>query len=271
MMFERILTMQNDNIQCLHKRKVRFAIGIFSLYAIYAFVLVPLGTLFGSDIAYAGTMLLEITEMLYEIIELLAYVLAFATLINTRFCFGTSGGLQVFGIYVGAAAFRYVSIFLVSWKMNGVKVSQLGLELLFLLAYILLDVTQMTVALISTHLFCQKYERIFNVRQKALVARGEPVEDKLLYVVPYGGTVSGTNPLQISSIACGVIIMISRLVSRIIYDVSYGAPTSGADIAWMIFYYLGDITVSVLCCALIMLVIRRLDCRLDGEKTKASK
>ena len=246
----------------LKRRELQFTIAIFILYVIYALVLVPLNTYFGSDIVFAGTMLLELTELLYELIELLAYVLAFATLINCRFCFGLPSAFRIFWIYVGAASFRYIAIFLVSWKMNGLNLSNLGLELLFLLAYILLDVTQMIVAFVASHLFCSSFERVFSVRNRALLAKGAQEEDKLSYVVPYHGVISRSNPLQCSAIACGVIILIARVVSRVIYDVSYGAPTDAADLAWMIFYYLGDVTISVLACALIMLLVRKMDCKM---------
>lgn len=253
------------NNPMLRRRMLRFTVGIFSLYAIYSLILVPLNTHFGSNIVYAGTMLLELTELLYEIIELLAYAYAFAALINTRFCFGLRGAFCIFWIYLGAALFRYVSIFLISGYMSGINMSNLWLELLFLLAYVLLDATQMIVVFVGAHLLCLTYERVFTVRAKAQAARGEPVKDKCAYVVPYGGTLSMKNPLQASAVLCGIVILLARVIGRIIYDVSYGAPTGAADVAWMVFYYLGDITVSVLCCALIMLIIRRMDCRTAEE------
>ena len=255
----------------LKRRELQFTVAIFILYILYALVLVPLNTYIGSDIAFAGTMLLELTELLYELIELLAYALAFAALINCRFCFGLSSAFRVFWIYVGAASFRYIAIFLVSWKMNGLNLSNLGLELVFLLAYILLDVTQMIVAFVAAHLFCSSFERVFSVRSRALLVKGAAEEDKLSYVVPYRGVISRSNPLQCSAIACGVIILIARVVGRIIYDVSYGAPTDAADLAWMIFYYLGDVTISVLVCALIMLLVRKMDCKTESERLPKKK
>ena len=51
----------SSNNPMLRRRMLRFTVGIFSLYAIYSLILVPLNTHFGSDIVYAGTMLISMT------------------------------------------------------------------------------------------------------------------------------------------------------------------------------------------------------------------
>ena len=155
------------------------------------------------------------------------------------------------------SAVRYILTFFVSWKIDGLDISDLAFELLFLLIYVLLDVTQVAVVLALTHMLLKSKDAAHEIRTKALVSLGKPVPDHLEEEAQQCNIVSMHGPLHKATLIGGAMIAFVRVGGRIIYDIGYGAPADGGDLAWMVFYYMTDIAIAILGCAAIRLICLR--------------
>ena len=239
------------------KAKMRFFLIACIFYAVYSLVLLPLSEYVGSNIIFSGTYLYEILVFLCTATELAAFSWVFAFLISTRFAYGASASIRVLGLYAGALLIRYLATFLVSWRMEGFSGSDILFELIFIVVYILLDVTQAAVVLFVTHMLLRTRDAMYTVRAQALLSKGDCAPDPLVEERSSSfWTMSG--PLSAATLWAGALIAFVRVVGRAIYDIGYGAPTDGVDLAWMIVSYLADIALAVLCCALIRMLCLRL-------------
>ena len=220
------------------------------LYIVYAVILLPLSEYVGSNIIFQGTFLYEILSFLCTAVELTAFCWVFSWLISSRFAYGISASLKVLLLFAAALLVRYVLTFFVTWKMEGMSGSDLLFELVFMLIYILLDVTQAASVLMLTHILRKKQDVVYLVRAKALQALGEPAPDPLTEDRESKTLFSMSGSLPIAAVLASVVIAFVRISGRLIYDITYGAPTDGVDLAWMIFSYLSDVALAVLCFAL---------------------
>ena len=131
--------------------------------------------------------------------------------------------------------------------------SDLLFELIFMLIYILLDMTQAAIVLMLVHMLRKKQDAVYLVRAKALRALGEPAPDPLATEREHKNIFTMSGALHIATILSATVI-----AGRLIYDIGYGAPADGIDLAWMIFSYLSDVALAVLCCALIRILCVRI-------------
>jgi hypothetical protein len=243
----------------LPKKKANcFFVVACILYVVYALVLLPLSEYVGSNIIFEGTFLYEILSFLCTAVELTAFCWVFSCLITSRFAYGAAASVKILLIYASALLMRYVLTLLVSWKMEGMSGSDLLFELIFMLIYILLDMTQAAIVLMLVHMLRKKQDDVYLVRAKALRALGEPAPDPLATEREDKNIFTMSGALHIATILAATVIAFVRIAGRLIYDIGYGAPADGIDLAWMIFSYLSDVALAVLCCALIRILCVRI-------------
>ena len=110
-------------------------------------------------------------------------------------------------LFAAAAAFRYTATFFVSMFLEGFDAADLLLEIGYFFLYTLLDVTQVTVVLLVSHLLLRKKDEQWHIRAKACLAKGVPVPDRLSESVPSDSIFS-------------LKVCISRKASSTIYTLS---------------------------------------------------
>lgn len=250
------------------KQKMRFLGVVCGIYLLYSLVFLPLSILFGSDIIFQGTYLYEIFTMLCVAAELAAFCWAFAHAIGVRYTYGQKAAVRCVLYFVLAAAVRYLFSFLISWRMEGIDADDVIFEIAFRFIYILLDVTQMTLLLMITHLLLRRSDAMMMVRRQALNCYdGSVDEDRVLACIPTRSIFALRGVLHTATLCAGGMFAFVRVGGRIIYDVIDGAPADATDLVWMIFYYLTDIAVCVVCCAAVRWLCIRICCT-DGLQKK---
>ena len=66
------------------------------------------------------------------------------------------------------------------------------------------------------------------------------------------------NPISVTMLCMSAIPAVSSLVSRLIFDLFYGAPQSTYDLAWMILYYICDVLSALVGYLVIFLIYNKL-------------
>lgn len=239
------------------KKKIFFWVT-FGIYFLYAVVLLPLSSFVGSDIRFQGTWLYEFLLFMTSTIELLAFCWVFAHIIYYRSVYGVRAALQGIGWFLLASVLRYVMTLVVTWYIDGIKPSEIWIELVFLAVYILLDVTQVSVVLVLSHLLLRGDDALYEIRTNAMLARGDAAPNRADAVFSSFNVFSLRGCVSTAALAAGGVVAFVRVIGRIIYDISYGAPADGVDLAWMIFYYVSDIAIGVMCWALISWLTMRI-------------
>ena len=74
------------------------------------------------------------------------------------------------------------------------------------------------------------------------------------------------DPLRASALLGAILISFVRVVSRISYDISYGAPTDQADLLWMIAYYSLDILIGVVAYFAMLCLITKMSIKENSSK-----
>jgi hypothetical protein len=86
---------------------------------------------------------------------------------------------------------------------------------------------------------------------------------------PFEKLFSRANPLQVCALKVSILLSAVKIVSRIIFDVFYGAPTSISDLLIMIIYYLSDILIGVLVYAAMLWIFGLLYKETSANKNEA--
>ena len=153
----------------LPKKKANcFFVVACILYVVYALVLLPHSEYVGSNIIFEGTFLYVFLSFLCTAVELTAFCWVFSCLITSRFAYGAAASVKILLIYALALLVRYVLTLLVSWKMEGMSGSDLLFELIFMLIYILLDMTQAAIVLMLVHMLRKKQDAVYHQLKKHL-------------------------------------------------------------------------------------------------------
>jgi hypothetical protein len=77
--------------------------------------------------------------------------------------------------------------------------------------------------------------------------------------LPFDKLYTSSNPLQKASLLTGILLASIKVLTRVVYDIGYGAPTSILDLLRMIVYYLSDVLICVVIYLVSLLLIMYFD------------
>lgn len=232
----------------MNKRTSFFRCAMFytlislGLYAAYIAV-IELNVMLSSDISYAGTLLPECSEWLYQGLELVAFFTSYAFILFARFVYGWLGEAAIMVIYFFAALARYVALWALGMIDGWAAVANLIPELI-----------QLSVIAFICHLSVCSFEQIYDVMACGATQLGEACPSRLSLVYP--AKRRKKDALLRGAFWSAFLVSIIRVIGRIIYDVMWGWPTDIVDALWMMLYYGLDIIIGIGGYFLILWVIR---------------
>lgn len=228
--------MSDFDIRNSKKRIYVLTIVICSvIFALSSFLIKPLNISFSTDIMLMDSWVMYVFDVLLVLCEVAAYSVMFAAVI---FFVLSENGFPKKLILICAlvcALRRFADII-----MTVIFYGALSLEDLYLVIfYIAVELLQIFVV----WFLAQRCKNVFS--KEAL---------------PFKKLFDKENPLQVSALLAGAFLSLVKVVSRIIYDVSYslfvGPPQSIGEILAMAIYYLSDIAITFISYALILLTVK---------------
>jgi hypothetical protein len=111
------------------------------------------------------------------------------------------------------------------------------MDSVYLGVYFALQMLQLLVVYIFTRIDSDKF-KAYVATLDSNKSRNESQPTKIL---PFSKLLNWNNPLQRSAIKMSLLILLIKLVTRVINDISYGAPESVGEVLIMVLYYLSDI------------------------------
>lgn len=250
------LHIEQTERRALRKCRLLLYVTLPALYVLYSYVLCPLYTVCVTDIMFLEApqiYLVYALDLLSRLVDYAALCLVFALLPYMALRFGMSRTVPSALVCVGCFLFKYMSNLFVTWLFNDfstLNAYSLPRDLASVFLQTGLDALMLFAALFT---FCLCRRR----RIRDAVLSGE-LQDGAYpgYAVafPYKKLISVKNPLQCAALVASGFTTLISLVGRVLYDVQYGAPDSGAEVVSMVFHYLGDFVLGMLVYTVVILI-----------------
>ena len=226
------------------KLTVQLAVWLFVIALFYAAVCTPISRVVASDILLADTVVPLIIDVLGLLCNYLFYWAAFAFLLYAVFRLEIKNSIPLLAVYAGAVVFRYLANQIADFCVFGFPSVNdfFSLYLPYCLIDMLLDLAQIAVAVLL----------ILCLKKRAANAQTAVFEE-----LPVTKLFDYKKTVLRAGVLLGIIPATAQLISRVIYDIWYGAPTGLADLLWMIVSYLSDLAFVLIGYAVIVLFLNR--------------
>ena len=194
-----------------------------------------------NNIVYMSSFLMYVIELGLQLLDIALYATAFSFFILAIERYGFRRSVPFLASFLTLAAVRRLASLGLEALMSGAVGAD---DISSSAIYFGLDaVTGLIVIAIACYEF-HKYHLHVKGWQKIQRARGNNITPPALY--PFEKVYSNENPLQVCALKIAILLSGEKILSRIIFDLYYGAPTSILDLLIMIIYYLFDILLGVL-------------------------
>lgn len=234
-----------EQIQYRQLKKM-FAFWLLIIAVPYAAVCTPIYHMINSNVLLSGSLPSLLLDFLMDLLNQLFYWGAFAVLIYTACRHGIEQCNWFVGIYSAIVLFRYIANLLAGYIMVGFpKLSDFFKNDFGSLVFdTVLDILLLGIVFWILRSMLSKSK-----------GRGEPLMQS---VFPLKRIFTIGNPVQKSVFFAAVLPAAVRVLSRIIFDLFYGAPTDLLDLLWMTTYYLLDLLGIVIGIIVITMILNRI-------------
>lgn len=233
-------------------------IATLGLYTLLSFGLTLPYNYANTNIVLYTSILPEILSVLIELVEVILFAFGFSLLIYTSYLrYPLRSAIGLTGIFSAAALFRRLCDITVIVIVYG----ELGAyDLIEGVTYLLLDLLLIWVILGVIRLSASRYDRNLATKNPVSVLftdDGLPEVDITAFY-PFKKVYSKENPIQGCVLVIGGILSAVKVISRIIYDIEYGAPDGIGEILTMIVYYGSDLLIGLIFYVLSTLILGKL-------------
>lgn len=216
-----------------------------------AVLLVPLYTSVHANVAFASSALDVTIKYFQDFLDLCAFAVSYALIIFSALLISRKRARLAVLIYTLSFALRIPLRLLMNVVTNGTlgNSTQITIDVIYLLAYFSLEMLQLLIVYIFAVTDSNKY--MYHIEMKKSKSKGKKGRkkqddpDEKAFVLPFSSFFDWYNPLQRSAIKMSIMIIVMRIFSRILNDISIGAPKSFGEVMVMVLYYTSDILYGV--------------------------
>lgn len=238
---ERFLAFPIDN------RKVKKTIVLTLVFLlllpvlINTLALVPLYATLEADTLYKGSLLTTVIKYVQDFLDLCAFSVSYAIIIFSTLLLNA----KMTALTVVFYSLVYLLQIPLKLLMNVAVYGTLGssadilMDIVYLCIYLALQMLQLLLVYIIARVDSNK----FRLYASALESKKASAENKK--ILPLSKFLDWNNPLLRSTIKMSLLVLTLRIVSRIINDISYGAPSSFGEVMIMVVYYVSDIVYGI--------------------------
>ena len=233
-------------------------------------VIIPIYATLKADVAYSGSLLTIVIKYLKDFFDLFAFSSAYALIIFSALLLDGKRTRFIALFYV----ITYLLFIPVKLLIDVVIYGSLGntseiiIKVIALGVYFVLSLLQLLVVYIFAATDSSRYlssiEALKNSKRIKLREKAEQQEG----VLPFSKLFDWYNPLQRSAIKMGALITAIKVGTRIVNDISIGAPESFGEVMIMVVYYLSDLIYGAIAYFVAVFIINLLFERLkkkDGD------
>ena len=229
-----------------------FSLLLLALFLLHVAVLSPLTFKINSDVAYEDSYLPFALETVLQLVYLAIYVVTFSFITLAVLQGGGKRGGKCLLIFIGLTVFRYgLNIFCSYMYEGGIPSSsdRILSDLADGLLTASLDIFQAAFCLVITLWLVTSSKKKYAAALKWAKKHGDESRAEQYNNMKWTSVFGLKNPVQLSLFLSACLIALTKVIGRMIYDISLsemGAAPTTADIPIMTAYYLSDLIFGLL-------------------------
>ena len=239
-------------------------------------IIIPIYATLEADVAYSGSLLTIVIKYLQDFFDLFAFSSAYALIIFSALLLDGKRSRFIALFY----AITYLLVIPLKMLMNVViygslgSTSQIIIDVIYLGVYFVLYLIQLLVVYIFAATDSSRYISSLEALRASKRDKARQRAENIGSVLPFSKFIDWYNPLQRSAIKMSALITAIKVGTRIINDVSVGAPESFGEVMIMVVYYLSDFIYGAVAYIVAIFVISLFFERLkkkDGDLSPSDK
>ena len=239
-------------------------------------IIIPIYATLEADVVYSGSLLTIVIKYLQDFFDLFAFSSAYALIIFSALLLDGKRSRFIAIFY----ALTYLFIIPVKMLMNVViygslgNTSQIIIDVIYLGVYFVLYLLQLLAVYIFAATDSSRYISSLEALRSSKNDKARARAESITSVLPFSKFFDWYNPLQRSAIKMSALITAIKVGTRIINDVSVGAPESFGEVMIMVVYYLSDFIYGAVAYIVAIFVINLFFERLkkkDGDLSPSDK
>ena len=207
------------------------------------FLIIPVYATLEADVLYSGSALTVVIKYVQDFFDLVAFSSAYALIIFSALLLDKRNTRFVVIFY----AITYFLTIPVKMLMNVAIYGSLGdelqiiMDIIYLAVYFALYMLQLLAVYIFATTDSVSYLSSIEALKFSKNGKKRALAEKNTAVLPFTKFINWYNPLQRSALKMGLLVTLIKVGTRIINDISVGAPESFGEIMIMVVYYLSDL------------------------------
>ena len=239
-------------------------------------IIIPIYATLEADVVYSGSLLTIVIKYLQDFFDLFAFSSAYALIIFSALLLDGKRSRFIALFY----AITYLLVIPVKMLMNVViygslgSTSQIIIDVIYLGVYFVLYLLQLLAVYIFAATDSSRYISSLEVLKASKRDKARQRAENIGSVLPFSKFFDWYNPLQRSTVKMSALITAIKVGTRIINDVSVGAPESFGEVMIMVVYYLSDFIYGAVAYIVAIFVISLFFERLkkkDGDLSPSDK
>ncbi len=236
-------------------------------------VLVPIYASLSTNAAYSGTIFPVIIKYIQDFFDLTAFSVSYALIIFSTLLISKRHSRNVIILYLITFFIKIPIRLFMNIPIYGSlgSATDITIDLIYMGVYFVLEVLQLIVICFFATTDLNKYLKLIAfTKEKKGKKKGQKLPTEDLKVLPISKIFNFYNPLQSSALKMSILICGIKIITRIINDITIGAPSSFGEILVMAVYYLSDILYGVVAYITAILVFNTIYEKLkknDDKKT----
>lgn len=235
------------------KTKKQLNLTLLAVYILtvilVSFVLGPIFSKLDSNTLTQGSIWTTLIYYVIKIINFMIYPIVISLTIYSVYKFTLGGNKAVLAISLACTLVRYsVDIFINLFSESVTSVSLLSTIIYTLIDFVIIFVT----AMFAENLITPRIEAD-KIQAKASKVLNASYEQKTY--LPFPSLFDMKNPVLLSALIGSISFTVLQIISRIRYDIMFGAPQSITDGLGMVLAYLGDIVLGAVTFLIIVFLL----------------
>lgn len=222
--------------------------------------IIPLYSSLEANVSYSGSLLTVFIKYIQDFIDLFAFTSAYAMIIFSSLILRGAKTRFVVIFY----AITYFLLIPLKILMNAVIYGSVGrpeevfVDFIYLTVYFALFLLQLLAVYIFATTDSSRYLSSLEALEGARNQKSRMLTSARSAILPFSSFFNWYNPLQRSAIKVSALITAIKIGTRIVNDISFGAPESFGEIMIMAVYYLSDLLYGAVAYIVALFVIHLL-------------
>ena len=231
---------------------VFFALPVF----FNTLIITPIYVSLESNVAFSGSLLSLFIYYFKDILEVIAFSVAYAVIIFSVLLLPKRRARIAALIYTAVYFLQIPIKLLLNIPLYGSlgSIDDITLDIIYLTLYFLLYMLQLLAVWFFATTDSNKYLRYIAFLRQKKNKKGHTLPSEPESPLPITKFFNRYNPLQRSAFKMSLLILALKLLSRILNDISYGAPSSFGEVCIMLVYYVSDLLYALAAYVIVLLI-----------------